>query len=75
MVGPNAHCGLFETNAHTVDWHSYAALRRLAAETAKAEAKLGHVSATSDESRTAIKGGLKAAMNQLKTMPPSMISA
>lgn len=42
--------------AHT---EAYAGLRRLAAETAKAEARLGHVSATSDESWTAIKGDLK----------------
>jgi hypothetical protein len=42
---------------------AYAALRRLAAETAKAEARLGQVSAAGDESWTAIKGGLKEAIS------------
>jgi hypothetical protein len=42
---------------------AYAALRRLAAETANAEARLGQVSAAGDESWTAIKGGLKDAIS------------
>jgi hypothetical protein len=42
---------------------AYAALRRLAAETTKAEATLGHISAAGDESWTAIKGGLKEAIS------------